>query len=54
MEPPNPVASTLDLPAQRSEPASRFDTARYRQQSHFMKVASWHHQQRQAVALRVQ
>jgi hypothetical protein len=31
----------MDLPAQASKPAGRFDTARYRLQSLFMKGASW-------------
>ena len=41
MEPPNPVATTMDLPARAIKGNSPFDTGLYRWQREFMKGASW-------------
>jgi len=40
VEPPNPVASTMDLPAETSKGRGAFDTGLHRRQWEFMKGAS--------------
>ena len=56
MEPPNPVAATMDLPSGAGKGGTPIDTALHGRQWPFMKGASrcWDHQQQQAIALRIQ